>query len=242
MDPVQRLQRYVTGLYAWLCQVDASARDWPCPAINPPFQVDEAEGFLRAIEGGLVCVAPQPRLSGGMEMTFLSPMSHVKGHFFSTLTKGSGKRGLSRESIAQYAAIADLVFIQGWPVNQIVVESQHWELDFVVYDRERSDPRAQVVIFGEAKSRSDELDRLVAEMTECGGKSPEVHPSPHARTKHNKCLGLLALPRHPDSQLHFWGVAPGKRVAFRVQFDASGSFSLTEDSGIPVGPLAGTEV
>lgn len=126
------------------------------------------------------CPLRPPRKDGG-ERRF---------DFFEVFGNKATFRG---ETIAHYAALAELVLDHGWPRELITVESPpHGDLhagalDMVV--RTPDSGRERYWLGAEAKSTESKLMLLVDGVNRCEGAVSPPHPS----EDHNKCLGLLAF-------------------------------------------------
>jgi hypothetical protein len=191
---------------------------------NPPIAEDEARGFMRGLDHWLFASHVVHTAQGHHEIGYESAFCDVSQHL---LTDGglTGKRTLSRESIAQWAAACDLVLDHGWPKAAVQIESsERWDLDLLAYDRPRSDPGRVALLAGEAKAQPSVLTRLIKEMGECGGSRPQVHRDYPKKTEHNKCLGVRRLLGQRD-RIYFWGVAPGLRIGATAYQDG-GRFAL----------------
>src|SRR6266496_957305 len=113
ITPVDRLTEYVSSTYARLGEVDPRAALFPIPAVSVPFTEWESEWFLRGVTTNLYAVVPQPTNRGHQEMTYVSRLTPVQGHFFAMGDRRSGRRIFAREGIVQFAAVTELVHRYG---------------------------------------------------------------------------------------------------------------------------------
>jgi hypothetical protein len=232
-----QLRQVVLRQYARLCEEDPRAAKFPCPAVDPPFAPDEAEGFLGGLDAGLFALQPALKRKDGLpEIAIVSGLSEIKHHFF-WMDGQDGKRKFAREGVTAWAAAADLILRLDWPRETVRVESDNVAFDLIAFDRSRAEPDARTILVGEAKARPSDLRRQVSEMVNCQGINPEVHKGwPRDSVAHHKCEGLLREGSHAGRTVYLWAVAPRERRGFVATLKAR-SFDLTEVGWPPSRPL-----
>jgi hypothetical protein len=196
---IERLEGFIAERWAELVRLDGRAAQFDQPTTRPPFTDDEAKGFMRGIDAELFEIKAVTTKAGVPEMAYECAFCDIRQYLFADGAK-TGKRTFSREFVPQWGAACDLITQHGWPVENVLVESDDlWGLDLVVFDRDRHEADRRPVIAGEVKSRVSDMQRQVEEMKQCGGLIHNVHrgwPGQPGRTAHNKCTSLLGLLTH----------------------------------------------
>jgi hypothetical protein len=185
------------------------------------FHPDEAIGFLRALDAGIVYVSDSGRCAlPSVHRTTAKPTEPC---LFSRRPDGSVYLAW-REYITQVGAVASLVLDYGWPVGLVALDPRTLEFDVAGFASSGRD--ALMVVAGETKKTQRELSKLLTQM-DAAGRSAGVPAQGSSTDGHKKYRGLLK-----ERPQYFWAVAPGARRAFRVKY-AGDSAALEEIADLP---------
>jgi hypothetical protein len=194
------------------------------------FHPDEANGFLRALDNGILRVSDSGRCS-------LPSIHRVKKptqpHLFSG--KNSMVRLVWREYITQIGMLATLVLDYGWPQELVALDPEKdTTFDVACYSSGAS--TVPMLIAGEAKSALKELAKTRDELLDASRMRLTLEQLPAKFDKRlsgklpdgqKKYMGLLN--KKPK---FLWLVAPGTSWSFRVFYEA-GSAVVEEISDLP---------
>lgn len=184
----------------------------------------DAHNFLRAIDSRLVVDT-----GGGR---YRSARSQANEQLFWEGSRKVVPRPLTLwlEPVITIATVARLHFDLAWPLHCLGMQSKDYAFDFVAYEGDR------VVIAGEVKKSSREIDTLVEHMVEFGRAGAQEAP-PKGDKRLNAFQKWRAL--RGSAIPIFWAVGPNDYTkAFRVNYHADGSFQL---QAMTVGELARSE-
>ena len=190
-------------------------------ALPTDFHPDEAIGFLRALDAGIVNVTDSGRCTlPSIHRTSAKPTEPC---LFSRRHDGSVYLAW-REYITQVGAVASLILDYGWPARLVALDPRTVEFDVAGFAAPGGD--ALMVVAGETKKTRGELSRLLTQMGAASrptGVSGQRSPTDGEK----KYRGLLK-----ERPQYFWAVAPGVRRAFRVKYEGD-SAALEEMTDLP---------
>lgn len=177
------------------------------------YHPDEANGFLRAIEHGILEVNDIGKC--GLPNLHRIKTKPTEASLLNNNNSSGAIRMVWREYITQVGATASLIIDYGYPQNRVALDPGDWKFDIAVYP-DSTNPDAHIYIAGETKKSERELKKTMSEMlTACRQAIP-----PDTITKKNdgqkKYEGMLV-----NKPLYFWAVAPGLRTAYQVDYDQS---------------------
>jgi hypothetical protein len=193
------------------------------------FSADEAFGFLRALDTGIVKVA-----SGRCSLPAIHRASRkpTEPCLFG-VRKGSVYLAW-REYVTQVGAVASLVIDYGWPAALVALDPRNWEFDVAGFASEAGD--AAMIVACETKKTRKELDKLLSQLS-AASQAALPRAELGSLDGHKKYRGLL-IERCP----FFWAVAPGVRRAFSVAYSGEAAV-LSEIEDLPSYPvLSGSRV
>jgi hypothetical protein len=143
----------------------------------------DAEWFLRSLDEGIVRVLPKARLN--------LPACSLNAEIF--WTRPPPVR-MHVESVLSASMAAHLVLEYGWPIDQLGFEFPPGPRSIPgrrAFDLVALDPDGQVVIAGEGKVKSRDLEKLITGMHTCATLGAHDHPKRSADwNAHNKLVGL----------------------------------------------------
>jgi len=174
--------------------------------------VDEASGFLRALDDRLLHVD-----SAGL-VTPLAARTKSAGGRYALICKNGDGTSINLEYLIQLATAAELVIGHGWPPGCLQVE--RGEFDLIGF---RAPTSQDVVMAVEAKARvrgSDSLEKLLKALLSIAS-DPSAAVGTNAQNKYRELL--LLVEAHP---VVLWLVAAGARWAFDASLDGHGSLRL----------------
>jgi hypothetical protein len=214
MRPRDRLQEQID---AWYAEALMSFGPDLCRDPQRQLLIDEvddfdSDSFLRGLDAGLyqvkdgyrICTELAPKKRDGTLSEF---------HLFERV---GDRCQMRQETIAHYAAAAELVLDYEWPTSQVAIESPAapgllaGALDIVVF---ADAARSTAIIGGEAKARRAQLTKLLAGMRKCGAR-PLATPA-HPSFEHKKCVGLMAF-----RPALFLAIASGERGVYATAYDS----------------------
>ena len=226
------LTRFTAVLATWARRYSEIANT-PSGSVALPtdFHPDEATGFLRAVDAGIVSVTDSGRCT--LPSIHRASAKPTEPCLFSQRRDGSVYLAW-REYITQVGAVASLILDYGWPVGLVALDPRTLEFDVAGFAS--SAGGALMIVAGETKKTQAELSRLLAQMD--AATRSEVTPGRRALTDgQKKYRGLVK-----ERPRYFWAVAPGVRKAFRVSYEGQAA-SLEEIADLPTysGSSQGTE-
>jgi len=203
------LDRFRAVLAEWAQQYH-HLQPAPSGPIDLPtdLHADEANGFLRALDAGIVRVTDSGRCA--LPSIHRASAKPTEPCLFSRRPDGSVYLAW-REFITQVGAVASLVLEYGWPTGLVALDPRTLEFDVAGFASPASD--AFMAVAGETKKTQRELSRLLAQM-DLAIRSPDVLTQRPSSDGSKKYRGLVK-----ERPLYFWAVAPGVRRAFRVKHD-----------------------
>jgi hypothetical protein len=196
------------------------------PGATDVWHAIDVEPFLRSLE-------LFPALGMGK---FRWPRGHSQIGLFGHGSRASQPRPptFARETIAVMGAVADLHQRLNWPPNLIEVETARGVFDFAAYAPVAVESE-RMVIAGEAKQSTRELERWLPELLRCSeiGSHESQEHAPGARmatrlNAHTKWAGLITA--RPD---WLWLVALGGRRAFRLTYVSDDKILVREGGSTP---------
>ncbi|MCG5213096.1 hypothetical protein [Streptosporangium sp. KLBMP 9127] len=181
--------------------------------LQPPLDVDEANGLIQAVGAGLVEIQPD----GVFQLAGAAP---GKGPY-NLFSRGPAPI-LNREYLVQITAFSELVIEHRWPAQRVAFE-------YDAFDLATFDQTGRPVVVAEAKRDSASLDRMLNEMRAATiGQVTAPMDTTQRKTAALSRLGSTV----------FWAVAPGVRRAFNIEIDGYGVPQLSPRVALPAGPRA----
>lgn len=161
--------------------------------------VTESDGFLTAAK------------STAKEQLFWSGSTRVSPRTFTLWT----------EPIITIGALARLNIEFGWPSDRLACQPEGWGLDLATYDAAN-----RMIVGGEAKKASREIDRLL-ELMVVYAKEPD-HPAPPKGPLINAFKKVVAIRTYRPEV--FWAIGPkGESRVFNVTWKSgAGRFAIEE--------------
>ena len=200
--------------------------------LQTPIADWESKWFMQGLELGIFEIDVGRGPAGWPAARIVGPPFHVDTHLLMSPSIERGERAVFREVVTQVAAISRLVGEFGHTVESVVAESQHWEVDAVVYDSAATDVGATAIIGVEAKVPLREHMALAAALQVCrgvdeghvaaiaSGALPAAAAS-MAKNHHQKCRWIAT-----SSTPVFWVISPFRSDVFEVVRDDGGQFRL----------------
>jgi hypothetical protein len=182
---------------------------------------DEAVGFMRALDSGIVELSDSGRCS--LPSIHRSSRKPTEPCLFG-VRSGTAVYLAWREYITQVGALATLVLDYGWPARLVALDPRNWEFDVAGFDSEL--PTAYMHVAGETKKTQKELSRLVDQML-AASRARLTLGELGSSDGHKKYGGLLK-----ERSSYFWAVAPGVRRAFGIVYESNAAH-LEEIAGLP---------
>lgn len=194
------------------------------------FHPDEANGFLRALDNGILRVSDSGRCS---LPTIHRAKKPTEPCLFS-INKHSVVCLVWREYITQIGMVADLVLDYGWPQELVALDPRDTTFDTACYSS--SSATATMLVAGEAKKTIRELAATRTKLLDASRLRLSIEQLPPGQNKdankrlpddHKKYRGLLA-----EKPQFFWLVAPGAKWSYQVFYEI-GAAVLEEISDLP---------
>lgn len=184
------------------------------------FHTDEGDGFLRAIDSGILRVSD----IGGCSLPFVHRVKKPTEPTSLFGIKNQSSVYLAwREYVTQVGALTSLVLDYEWPQELVALDPGDTTFDVACYSsRSRT---AEMLVSGETKKTERELWATRRKLVEASklGLTLQVLPPKVEKQAYNrlpdgqkKYIGLLV-----EKPSFFWMVAPGIRWAFRVDYEAN---------------------
>jgi hypothetical protein len=216
------LTRFEAVLVAWARRYcELANRPSAVVALPTDFHSDEAIGFLRAVDAGIVRVTDSGRCT--LPSIHRASAKPTEPCLFSQRPDGSVYLAW-REYITQVGAVASLVLDYGWPVGLVALDPRTLEFDVAGFAS--STGGALMIVAGETKKTQTELYRLLAQMH--AASRSDFTPGRRAPADGQKKFRGLLKERPP----YFWAVAPGVRKSFRVTYEGQ-TAALEEIADLP---------
>jgi hypothetical protein len=181
---------------------------------------DEASGFMKALEHGIIDVDQKGRCS--LPKIHRSTRKPTEPCLFSI--RNNRVYLAWREYITQVGAIGTLVADYGWPVHLVALDPRDWEFDVATFDTPESN--ARMLVAGETKKTERELQKLLNEMLMATNSNLPLDQLSSSNSN-QKYRGLLK-----EKAPYFWAVAPGLKYAFKVSYTDDNA-TLTAIADIP---------
>ena len=179
-------------------------------ALPSDFHDDEAAGFLRALDAGILKVSDLGRCS--LPSIHRSGRKPTEPCLFG-IRQETHVYLAWREYITQVGALASLVLDYGWPTKLVALDPRNWEFDVAGFASEAA--TAFMLVAGETKKTEKELSKLLGELLAASESSLTIERLGSSEG-HKKYRGLLK-----ERSPFFWAVAPGVRWAFAVTHEAN---------------------
>ena len=203
--------RFSGVLMSW-AETFATQTGSPSLSITLPsdFHEDEAVGFLRALDSGILKVSELGRCS--LPSIHRSGTKPTEPCLFG-IRQGTYVCLAWREYITQVGALASLVLDYGWPTKLVALDPRNWEFDVAGFASEAA--TAFMLVAGETKKTEQELAKLLGQLLAASEASLTIEQL-GSSDGHKKYRGLLK-----ERSPFFWAVAPGIRRAFAVRHEAN---------------------
>jgi hypothetical protein len=190
-------------------------------ALPGDFHPDEAAGFFRALNAGIVSVSDSGRCT--LPTVHRATARPTEPCLFSRRRDGSIYLAW-REYITQVGAVASLILDYGWPTSLVALDPRTLEFDVGGFASPARD--AWMVVAGETKKTQRELDRLMVQI-DAASRSADMSVRQTVTDGQKKYRGILK-----ERPKYFWAVAPGARRSFRVIYERNSVF-LDEMADLP---------
>ena len=208
------LEKYLEERYSSLPGNEDTVNFKPNLRLNPVLDRDEAKAFILGLESQLFSIDDEGYAQSPLLPKSNNSENQQKG-FQLFWHHSNGTRFLFREGIVQLAAASSLILKYGWDISQVQLEARKEDFGALArgVDLIIKSSTGKVVICGEVKKDSQELEKLIEGFHYCCERGQ------HDR---NDCQ---FKPNHPKYELcafikplYFWAVAPGHELCYRLSY------------------------
>lgn len=187
--------------------------------------IDEAEGFIRAIDASIVivneiggCKLPNLHRADTKPTEVSSLFSNKKNHEIYLAW---------REYITQIGAVTSLCIDYKWPIELVALDPRDWTFDVAGF--ETTQKNSYMIIAGETKKTEKELIKLLSEMTEAmKNKLSLLELADTKKDGYKKYRGLLK-----EKPLYFWASAPGINKYYKLSYLSQEFVKMIEVKDMP---------